>query len=83
VWGINTDYVARLGLTLANHKLYNYLTGCNFRSRHVGGAYFLFADGSVRFLDETISPALFGNLSQRNDERVGEEYTKAPVGGSL
>jgi prepilin-type processing-associated H-X9-DG protein len=83
VWGINTDYLARLGLTPAEHRLYNYLTGCNFRSRHIGGAHFLFADGSVRFLEESISPALFGNLSTRNDERVGEEYTRPTVGGSL
>jgi prepilin-type N-terminal cleavage/methylation domain-containing protein/prepilin-type processing-associated H-X9-DG protein len=83
VWGINTDYLARLGFSQNDHKLYNYLTGCNFRSRHVGGAYFLFADGSVRFLEDAISPALFANLSQRNDERVGEDYTKPAVGGSL
>jgi prepilin-type N-terminal cleavage/methylation domain-containing protein/prepilin-type processing-associated H-X9-DG protein len=83
VWGINTDYLARLGWTVAQHKMNNYLTGCTFRSRHQGGAYFLFADGSVRFLEDTISPALFANLSQRNDDRVGEEYTKPTVGGSL
>jgi prepilin-type N-terminal cleavage/methylation domain-containing protein/prepilin-type processing-associated H-X9-DG protein len=83
VWGINTDYLARLGFTPAEHKLYNYLTGCNFRSRHIGGAYFLFADGSVRFLEQTISPALFGNLSTRNDERVGDEYKRETTGGSL
>ncbi len=83
VWGINTDYVARLGFDVNEHKLYNYLTGCNFRSRHVGGAYFLFADGSVRFLEDFIHPALFANLGGRNDERVGQEYTPPGTGGSL
>jgi prepilin-type N-terminal cleavage/methylation domain-containing protein/prepilin-type processing-associated H-X9-DG protein len=83
VWGINTDYVARLGFNVPDHKVYNYLTGCNFRSRHVGGAHFLFADGSVRFLEDFTHPALFANLSSRNDERVGEEYTRPGAGGSL
>ncbi len=80
VWGINTDYVARMGLSLSDHKLYNYLTGCNFRSLHPGGAHFLFADGSTRFLEDGISPALFANLSQRNDERIGDDYRRQITG---
>jgi prepilin-type N-terminal cleavage/methylation domain-containing protein/prepilin-type processing-associated H-X9-DG protein len=82
VWGINTDYVARLGFDVAKHKLYNYLTGCNFRSRHTGGAHFLFADGSVRFLEQSLAPAVFANLAGRNDERVDGEYRKLGGGGS-
>ena len=42
VWGINDDYMARLGLNPASHAENNYLIGCNFRSLHVGGAFFLF-----------------------------------------
>ncbi len=74
VWGINTDYVARLGFTPTEHDQFNYETGCNFRSRHPGGAHFLFADGHVEFLEENISDALLANLGDRQDGRVGDFY---------
>ena len=74
VWGINTDYVARLGLSATEHDRYNYQTGCNFRSRHPGGAHFLYADGHVEFLNNDISPALLANLGDRNGGRVGDYY---------
>ena len=59
VWGINTDYVARLGLSASEHEQYNYQTGCNFRSRHPGGAHFLYVDGHVEFLTDNIDMKLF------------------------
>jgi prepilin-type processing-associated H-X9-DG protein len=74
VWGINTDYVSRLGLSPAEHKEYNYELGCNFRSRHTGGAYFLFVDGHVEFLFDDINPVVLANFGDRNDGRVGEAY---------
>jgi prepilin-type processing-associated H-X9-DG protein len=80
VWGVNVDYLAKLGFTPAQHRLNNYLTGCQFRSLHPGGAHFLFVDGSVRFLEDQINPALFTNLSDRQDGRLGEEYTYQGVG---
>lgn len=74
VWGINTDYVAKLGLSKTEHTNFNYQLGCNFRSRHPGGAHFVYADGHVEFLGDDIHPALFANLGDRNDGRVGSYY---------
>jgi prepilin-type N-terminal cleavage/methylation domain-containing protein/prepilin-type processing-associated H-X9-DG protein len=74
VWGINTDYLATLGLSRTEHDTLNYLTGCNFRSRHPGGAHFLMADGSVDFLADDTSDRLLANLGGRNDGRLGDAY---------
>lgn len=75
VWGINDDYMARLGLNPASHAENNYLIGCNFRSRHVGGAFFLFADGSVTFLSDETNDRLLANLGDRHDGRIDDQYT--------
>ena len=45
-----------------------------FGSAHVGGAHFALADGSVRFVSESISPITYGRLAQRNDGQVVGEY---------
>ena len=74
VWGINTDYVARLGLTPTEHAQFNYQTGCNFRSRHPGGAHFLYADGHVEFFSDDTNDKLLANLGGRNDGRLGDSY---------
>jgi prepilin-type processing-associated H-X9-DG protein len=45
-----------------------------FRSLHPGGASFCFADGSVRFIQETINMDVYRALSTRN----GGETVQAP-----
>jgi len=75
VWGINTDYLAMVP------NIQNWQAGCSYRSLHPGGSNFVFADGSVRFLEETISPALLANMGSRNDGNVGDNYTR-PTGGT-
>ena len=37
------------------------------RSRHPGICQFVFCDGSVRLLYNSIDPVVFGLLAQRND----------------
>jgi prepilin-type N-terminal cleavage/methylation domain-containing protein len=44
-----------------------------FRSQHPGGANFLVGDGSVRFLKETIFPAVYRALGTRNNGEVVAE----------
>ena len=46
---------------------------CAF-SWHVGGAFFVFADGSVHFLEETIDIEIYKNLGTRNDGSIIEDY---------
>ena len=48
--------------------------GCNFRSYHPGGASFVYVDGSVHFLSETIDLWSFGYLGARNDGEVVGSY---------
>ncbi len=66
VWGINSADATG-----------NWWGGCNWRSRHTGGANFVRVDGSVTFLDDTISLIILGNMAARNDGNVGETYVKA------
>ena len=46
--------------------------GCNFRSYHPGGANFLFVDGSVRWLPDSIDLRVFGYLGNRRDEQAAD-----------
>ena len=45
-----------------------------FRSDHSGGGNFLFGDGSVRFIQETIDPITFSALGSRNGGEVVSDY---------
>ncbi len=42
----------------------------SFGSRHIGGAQFCFADGSVRFLSENIDAAVYSSLGTRDGGEV-------------
>lgn len=45
----------------------------DFRSRHSGGANFLFGDGSVRFIAQTIQPTVWTSLATRaGGEPIGD-----------
>lgn len=55
----------RLGLELPDDVDPLWVGG--FASHHPGGAQFCFADGSVRFLSESIDPELYQNLGHRAD----------------
>lgn len=45
-----------------------------FSSQHTGGAQFVFADGSVRFLSENINNQTYSHLGNREDLSVLEEF---------
>ncbi|MFO1002283.1 MAG: DUF1559 domain-containing protein [Planctomycetaceae bacterium] len=45
-----------------------------YSSRHTGGAQFVFADGSVRFLSENINLETYSNLGNREDLSTLEEF---------
>lgn len=41
-----------------------------FSSNHMGGANFVFGDGSVRFISETINPDMYGDLALRDSGKT-------------
>jgi prepilin-type processing-associated H-X9-DG protein len=45
-------------------------TGMGFKSRHAGGAHFVLADGSVKFLSENIDYVTYQRLGDRRDGGV-------------
>lgn len=45
----------------------NWTTSQGFKSRHAGGAQFVFCDGSVQFLTQTIDYATYQRLGDRRD----------------
>jgi prepilin-type N-terminal cleavage/methylation domain-containing protein/prepilin-type processing-associated H-X9-DG protein len=62
---INIDWI-QIGMPANNGK--------GFSSRHLGGAHFVFLDGSVHYLQDTISSTLLGSMSNRQDGQIVSEY---------
>jgi prepilin-type N-terminal cleavage/methylation domain-containing protein/prepilin-type processing-associated H-X9-DG protein len=67
----HTEYLGADGCTVAPDRYYaNANVADGFKSRHSGGANFAFADGSVRFLSQTIDHRTYQYLGCRNDGQV-------------
>ena len=52
----------------------NWQTSQGFKSRHIGGAQFVFADGSTHFLSDNINYMTYQRLGDRRDGQVLGEY---------
>lgn len=52
----------------------NWNLSWGFRSKHIGGAHFLFADGSVKFLSQSINYETYQRLGGRKDDKTVGEY---------
>jgi prepilin-type N-terminal cleavage/methylation domain-containing protein/prepilin-type processing-associated H-X9-DG protein len=64
----HTDYLGNDGCTAAPDRYFaNANVADGFKSRHPGGANFALADGSVRFLSQTIDHRTYQHLGCRND----------------
>jgi prepilin-type processing-associated H-X9-DG protein len=73
---INYDTSIRDNSTTDNcHRYCNWNTADGFKSAHPGGASFLFGDGSVHFLSETIHYQTYQYLGAKNDgQPIGEGF---------
>jgi len=58
------------GLTPCTQNAGNWNTEMGFKSKHVGGAQFVFGDGSVRFLSQNINYPTYQSLGDRWDGRT-------------
>jgi len=63
------DWCAPLDRTITNWNV-----SWGFKSKHAGGANFVFADGSVHFLSQTIDQRTYNLLGCRNDGQVPGDY---------
>jgi prepilin-type N-terminal cleavage/methylation domain-containing protein/prepilin-type processing-associated H-X9-DG protein len=52
------------------HNIYNWNVSFGFKSKHTGGCNFVFADGSVHFINQNIAMQAYQLLGCRNDGRV-------------
>jgi prepilin-type N-terminal cleavage/methylation domain-containing protein/prepilin-type processing-associated H-X9-DG protein len=56
------------------HHYANWQTSQGFKSRHTGGAHFVLADGSARFISENIDYMTYQRLGDRRDGQVVGEF---------
>ena len=56
------------------HDIRDWRLAQAFKSNHIGGAQFLLADGSVRFIGESIEWNLYQRLGDRRDGEVVGEF---------
>jgi len=74
VWPINTierrlaSWVGNFSEPIERRLILN--NDLSFGSRHPSGAYFGLADGSVRFLEESINLNVFRDLASRDGEEL-------------
>jgi prepilin-type processing-associated H-X9-DG protein len=59
------DAECRLTGSAMNHPNCETCDECEFTSRHAGGSYFLWADGHVSLVSETIDPIAYRELARR------------------
>ncbi|HEY2252379.1 MAG TPA: DUF1559 domain-containing protein, partial [Planctomycetaceae bacterium] len=52
----------------------NYGTACGSKSRHAGGSQFVFGDGTVHFLNQSMDYLTYQVLGNRNDGRIPGDY---------
>jgi prepilin-type N-terminal cleavage/methylation domain-containing protein/prepilin-type processing-associated H-X9-DG protein len=66
LWPDASDYKA----WLTNIPVYKEFGQWGFRSQHPGGAHFVFGDGSVKFLKESINLTVYQGLGTRNGKEA-------------
>ena len=71
---INYDSCNETGTTDGCQRPCNWNTELGFKSRHPGGAQFLFGDGSVHFLPETIDHWNYQYLGAKADGQVAQLF---------
>lgn len=71
-WGHNFPLsTAAIPINLLNETAPNvYYRSCGFKSRHAGGVNFLFCDGSVKFVKQTINYQTYNQLASSRGSEV-------------
>jgi prepilin-type processing-associated H-X9-DG protein len=62
------------GVSPCTQNAGNWNTTMGFKSKHTGGAHFVFGDGAVRFLNQNINYVTYQQLGDRWDGRAQGSY---------